>query len=155
MSRFMSEPGRFRTGVNYWSSRSATRMWRNWDPAEVEADFALFEEAGMEVVRVFPIWSEFQPIMAVRAAGSVGSAFCREYRFPGEEPIPDTPAGAAGRHAPAGRRPGRIPPGRPIRTPGRTGAATVRPQPSPAPDAAPTQPPAAGPAGSRTALRRP
>lgn len=96
MSRFMSEPGRFRTGVNYWSSRSATRMWRNWDPAEVEADFALFEEAGMEVVRVFPIWSEFQPIMAVRAAGSVGSAFCREYRFPGEEPIPDTPAGAAG-----------------------------------------------------------
>ncbi len=96
MNTFMREPGRFLTGVNYWASRSATRMWRDWDPEEIDADFALFEAAGMEVVRVFPIWSEFQPIMAVRANCSAGSSFCREYRFPGEEPIPDTPAGAAG-----------------------------------------------------------
>ena len=54
-------------GCNYWASNAGTEMWRNWDAQAVERDFAQMEEVGMNLVRVFPIWRDFQPVEVIRA----------------------------------------------------------------------------------------
>jgi hypothetical protein len=85
------EPGHFFTGCNYWASHAGTAMWSDWRPEVVEADFKLLAAAGLRVLRVFPLWSDFQPIHLLRDYQSRA----REYRF-GEEPLPDDPVGQAG-----------------------------------------------------------
>ena len=37
-------------------------MWRNWNEKNVEEDFKLLSDIGIKCVRVFPLWSDFQPI---------------------------------------------------------------------------------------------
>ncbi len=81
---------KFFTGINYWGSESAINMWNNFNPASVEKDFQLLKEAGITHLRVFPLWSVFQPLHALYSHNGV-----YEYTF-GEEPLPDTPAGRAG-----------------------------------------------------------
>ena len=54
----------FRVGVNYWPARTAMGWWSNFDPAEVEADFARIAAAGLDSVRVFLTWEDFQPTPA-------------------------------------------------------------------------------------------
>lgn len=49
-------------GVNYWASHAGIRMWEEWDERVVEEDFKRFSQLGIEVVRMFPLWSAFQPI---------------------------------------------------------------------------------------------
>ena len=90
------EDGRFEFGVNYWASETATRMWRDWRPESIEKDLAVLEAHGVTVLRVFPTWSDFQPIVEVHRAGpDYGNR--RETRFTLDElPLPDTPAGRAG-----------------------------------------------------------
>ena len=55
-------------GVNYWGSKAGVRMWRadEWDEASVERDIAALAANGVEVMRVFPTWSEFQPLVRER-----------------------------------------------------------------------------------------
>ena len=57
-------PGEFFFGVNYWGSQAGVRMWRaeNWSEREIEKDIAALAASGVEVMRVFPTWSEFQPV---------------------------------------------------------------------------------------------
>ena len=57
-------PGSFFIGCNYWGSQHGIRMWRAdlWNAEEVEKDVAALAAAGVEVMRVFPTWSEFQPL---------------------------------------------------------------------------------------------
>ena len=55
-------PGRTAVGCNYWASHAGVRMWRDWNPAQVERDFDLMVSHGIEVVRVFPLWPDFQPL---------------------------------------------------------------------------------------------
>ncbi len=55
----MSE--RFRVGVNYWPARTAMRWWTHFDRAEVADDFARIAESGLDSVRVFLTWEDFQP----------------------------------------------------------------------------------------------
>lgn len=81
----------FWLGCNYWASHAAVFMWRDWDADVVEADFRRLSASGLRVLRVFPLWSDFQPIHLLR--GWAGTPV--EVRF-GEEPLPDTPAGRAG-----------------------------------------------------------
>jgi endo-1,4-beta-mannosidase len=52
---------RFRVGVNYWPARTAMRWWSEFDRAEVAADFARIAGSGMDSVRVFLTWEDFQP----------------------------------------------------------------------------------------------
>lgn len=85
------ESGRFSFGVNYWGSRYAIEMWSKWDEASIENDLKVLSENGVDIVRVFPTWSDFQPIKAHYAHNNV----LYEYRL-GEEPLPDTDAGRAG-----------------------------------------------------------
>ena len=90
------EDGRFEFGVNYWASETATRMWRDWRPESIEKDLAVLEAHGVTVLRVFPTWSDFQPIVEIHRAGpDYGNR--RETRFTHDElPLPDTPAGRSG-----------------------------------------------------------
>ena len=94
--RPLFEDGRFELGVNYWASETATRMWRDWRPESIEKDLAALEAHGVTVLRVFPTWSDFQPIVEIHAAGN-RFADQKETRFTLDElPLPDTPAGRAG-----------------------------------------------------------
>ncbi len=52
---------RFRLGINYWPRRSAMGMWRNFDLAEIAEDFAHIAELGLDTVRFFLRWFDFQP----------------------------------------------------------------------------------------------
>ena len=85
------QPGRFVLGCNYWASHAGTAMWNDWRADVVARDFKKLAQGGLQVLRVFPIWSVFQPIHLLRTGGEVPV----EYRF-GEEPLPDTEAGCAG-----------------------------------------------------------
>ncbi|MFP4382485.1 MAG: glycoside hydrolase 5 family protein [Spirochaetia bacterium] len=52
----------FFLGVNYWASHAGTAMWSDWKPRRVEKDLDLLSEIGITTVRVFPLWSDFQPL---------------------------------------------------------------------------------------------
>ena len=57
--------GKMLVGVNYWGSQAGVRMWREdeWDEASIEKDVSALAATGVELMRVFPTWSEFQPLM--------------------------------------------------------------------------------------------
>ncbi|HEX9019021.1 MAG TPA: hypothetical protein VF806_07530 [Anaerolineaceae bacterium] len=91
MNDFLTSPGAFVVGCNYWASHAGTRMWSDWQPEVVDADLRQLADGGLQVLRVFPLWPDFQPLTLLR--GGAGSP--REYRL-GEQPLPDTDAGRAG-----------------------------------------------------------
>ena len=88
--------GRIAVGANYWASHAATRMWREWDPAAVEADLRVLADAGITLLRVFPNWADFQPIHACFLSGDNCRKVAETRMFDSEEPLPDTPCGRAG-----------------------------------------------------------
>ncbi len=81
-----------RCGVNYWASNAGTRMWRDWDAKVVAQDFDLLKSTGVEVVRVFPNWEDFQPI----EMRTHWRQLPHELRFPEGKLLPDTPLGRCG-----------------------------------------------------------
>jgi len=87
----LTAPGHFVIGANYWASHAGTAMWRDWQPESVADDLRRLSEAGLQMLRVFPLWPDFQPIHMLYGGG--GSRV--EVRF-GEEPLPDTECGQAG-----------------------------------------------------------
>ena len=87
----LTVPGAFVVGCNYWASHAGTRTWSDWRPAVVDHDLRKLAKAGLQVLRVFPLWPDFQPIHTPRG----GHGRPVEVRF-GEEPMPDDPTGQAG-----------------------------------------------------------
>lgn len=94
----LTTPGHFLIGCNYWASHAGTRMWSDWQSRVVEADLRKLAAGGLQVLRVFPLWSDFQPIQLLRTAWSPV-----EYRFGvfdarmgGEPPLGDDEASRAG-----------------------------------------------------------
>ena len=67
-------------GVNYWGSKAGVRMWRadEWDEVSVERDVAALAAHGVELMRVFPTWSEFQPLMRCRKVQGKSGTILRE-----------------------------------------------------------------------------
>jgi endo-1,4-beta-mannosidase len=55
----VTEP--FILGVNYWPRRKAMYWWSDFDAGEVREEFALIAELGMNVVRLFLLWDDWQP----------------------------------------------------------------------------------------------
>ena len=51
----------FTLGVNYWPRRKAMYWWSNFDAGEVREEFAILKEIGLNVVRMFLLWDDFQP----------------------------------------------------------------------------------------------
>lgn len=87
--------GELSLGVNYWASNAATRMWTEWDEVVVDNDIKNLSAIGCEYLRVFPLWSDFQPVMVLRSNCFKGG-YKRGYAFVGEKPLPNTEAGRAG-----------------------------------------------------------
>ena len=85
------EQGKFFVGCNWWASHAGTNMWHDWDAAVVESDIKRLKEAKVDVMRVFPMWSDFQPLCM--HYGGCNSR--RELRLR-EDPLPETEAGRAG-----------------------------------------------------------
>jgi len=72
----------FMLGCNYWASHAGIEMWRNWDKEQIDADFKVLSDNGIEYIRVFPLWRDFQPVMSVMA----GAAKNYEYMMEGCTP---------------------------------------------------------------------
>jgi len=87
----LETPGTFGLGCNYWASHAGTRMWSDWRPEVVADDFAKLAAHGIEWVRIFPLWPDFQPITRLR--GGAGETV--EFRL-GELPLPEDAIGQAG-----------------------------------------------------------
>lgn len=51
----------FTLGVNYWPRRKAMYWWDNFDAGEVREEFSIIREIGLNVVRIFLLWDDFQP----------------------------------------------------------------------------------------------
>jgi endo-1,4-beta-mannosidase len=51
----------FLLGVNYWPRRSAMYMWQRFDLGEIREDMARISGLGLELVRFFLRWDDFQP----------------------------------------------------------------------------------------------
>jgi endo-1,4-beta-mannosidase len=51
----------FRVGVNYWPARTAMAWWSDFDRGEVVADFSRIAASGLDSVRLFLLWEQFQP----------------------------------------------------------------------------------------------
>ena len=80
----------FFSGCNYWASNAGTFMWRNWSPEAVKRDFKQLSAHGVTVLRVFPLWPDFQ----VLNEHSEFAQNFEEFRMK-EEPLPDTELGKA------------------------------------------------------------
>lgn len=52
---------RFITGVNYWPRKKAMYWWSDFDPGEVADEFDIIAGLGMDVVRIFLLWDDWQP----------------------------------------------------------------------------------------------
>jgi endo-1,4-beta-mannosidase len=52
---------RFVLGVNYWPRRKAMYWWSDFDRSEVEDEFDLIAALGLNVVRLFLLWDDWQP----------------------------------------------------------------------------------------------
>jgi len=55
----MSQP--FVLGVNYWPRRKAMYWWSDFDAEEVREEFQVIASLGLQVVRIFLLWDDFQP----------------------------------------------------------------------------------------------
>ena len=89
MNYFLNN-GKLILGINYWASENAINMWSDWNADVVDKDFKKIKDVGLDYIRVFPLWSVFQPLCSINHNSDV-----IEYRF-GEEPLPDTESGRAG-----------------------------------------------------------
>lgn len=69
------ESGTFYAGCNYWASDSGIYMWRKWNEKVVENDFKLLSELGIKMVRVFPLWPDFQPIKEIFGWCQISAGF--------------------------------------------------------------------------------
>ncbi len=78
--------GYMKMGCNYWASHAGTEMWRQWDPNTVRKDLDILQQHGVEYLRVFPNWRDFQPVEPFYTGGSA----LREYRLSGER-MPENP----------------------------------------------------------------
>lgn len=83
--------GCFRTGCNYWASHAGMYMWRNWDGTQVEKDIAALKSEGVDVMRVFPLWPDFQPLTAMRVWAGDFREMAQDNRpFANEAGVDDT-----------------------------------------------------------------
>ena len=75
----------FFTGCNYWASHAGMYMWRNWDAETVRNDLETLSGYGMTVLRVFPLWPDFQPLRRLYGGGGSRQGFGTDRLFSSEE----------------------------------------------------------------------
>ena len=72
--------GEFFVGCNYWAKNAGMYMWSQWRPDVVEKEIGELAKHGVTVMRVFPLWSDFQPLTGVCAAGGSYKRFLQNNR---------------------------------------------------------------------------
>ena len=55
----------FILGCNYWASNAGIEMWNNFDINAIKKDMKLLAEHGTTMIRIFPLWSDFQPVSLI------------------------------------------------------------------------------------------
>lgn len=83
--------GKMILGCNYWASHAGINMWKDWNLAVVEKDLQCLSSSGISILRIFPLWPDFQPITLLRGHAGLPT----EYRI-AEEPLADNEQGQAG-----------------------------------------------------------
>lgn len=61
--------GEFFVGCNYWAKNAGMYMWSSWSPETVENEIAALAKYGTCVLRVFPLWPDFQPFSPAHLCG--------------------------------------------------------------------------------------
>ena len=79
------DDGGFFVGCNYWAKNAGMYMWSQWRPDVIERELAELAKNGVQVMRVFPLWSDFQPLTGDCYAGGN----YRSYRFRDNRPLPN------------------------------------------------------------------
>lgn len=51
----------FPVGVNYWPASCGVEMWPDWPATEIQADLQLIRRLGLNSVRFFVRWQDFEP----------------------------------------------------------------------------------------------
>lgn len=69
--------GGFGIGCNYWASHAGMLMWRRWDAAQVSKDLDALAANGLSLLRVFPLWPDFQPLTAQYGGGGAFRAWAQ------------------------------------------------------------------------------
>ena len=85
MNKYIPGTSKFCVGVNYWASNAGVNMWQDFSASEIEADFIALKEAGVNIIRVFPLWSDFQPLIAICESDNV----FREFGFADGSALPE------------------------------------------------------------------
>ncbi|HSI85345.1 MAG TPA: hypothetical protein VK970_16285 [Candidatus Methylacidiphilales bacterium] len=67
--------GQLQMGANYWASHAGVYMWRDWRADVVDNDFERLATAGLQLLRVFPLWPDFQPIHCLRRDNTIPVEF--------------------------------------------------------------------------------
>ena len=57
----MEKGRKFILGSNYWPREKAMYWWGEFDLSPARRDFSLMAEYGLELIRVFLLWEDFQP----------------------------------------------------------------------------------------------
>jgi endo-1,4-beta-mannosidase len=107
---------KFSVGINYWPRRSAMSMWQRFDPGEIADDMHRIADLGLDTVRFFLRWDDFQPaprrmnltmlerlvrvteLIAAAGLRAMPTLFCGHMSG-----VNWLPSWALDRHAPAGR----------------------------------------------------
>lgn len=79
----------FFIGCNYWASHAGTDMWHNWSPETVKEDFKKMKALNLQIVRIFPLWPDFQPL----SLHAKNNNTPYQLRWKNNEPIPRDPDG--------------------------------------------------------------
>ncbi|MBC8039087.1 MAG: cellulase family glycosylhydrolase [Opitutaceae bacterium] len=76
---YVQEDGRlfFPVGANYWPSSCGVEMWIAWPEVEIAADLDLVVALGLNSIRFFTRWQDFEPV----AGDYSETAFARLDRF--------------------------------------------------------------------------
>ena len=68
----------FMIGCNYWASNAGTEMWREWNEDAVREDLRVLSANGVEYMRVFPNWRDFQPVIPIYGGRMQLIKYCLE-----------------------------------------------------------------------------
>ena len=77
VTRDIFTDGEFFVGCNYWAKNAGMYMWSQWRPDIADKELETLSRYGTRVMRVFPLWSDFQPLTGDCFAGGN----YRSYRF--------------------------------------------------------------------------
>lgn len=76
----------FAVGCNYWASNAGAYTWRFFDKEVVKKDLDVLHSYGVDTIRVFPLWPDFQPLKK-------GNTFSNIFPLRNNEQIPSDPDG--------------------------------------------------------------